>query len=308
MTLHIDLVSKFINRIINNQPADAPPSQRFPPRYYPSDIGSGKHVTDIAAVKFGGSKYTKKQLASFLSDSCSLLVDISFPKRCTTPSKSTTPSSVPDQSNEEEVTSLRKELADAHRRVIDLQDQVIKLQGEIRSVETATVTKTVQRDLKSYSAMLTQNCVAAFAPNRIQRAVTKATAPEPDEEDRSRNLIVFGLPEETDGVSVEKSVESLLEEVDQKPKIISCVRLGTVVEGKVRPVKVSLESRDSLLVLLKKASKLRSSENYNRVYLEPDRSYDERVERRRAVKTLNELRKAHPERKFVLRKGVIESI
>ena len=74
-------------------------------------------------------------------------------------------------------------------------------------------------------------------------------------------------------------------------------------------LRVSSKSpRDSLLVLLKKASKLRSSENYNRVYLEPDRSYDERVERRRAVKTLNELRKAHPERQYLLRNGVIESI
>ena len=55
---------------------------------------------------------------------------------------------------------------------------------------------------------------------------------------------------------------------------------------------------------------LRNSENYKTLYtyLEPDRSYDERVERRRAVKTLNELRQAHPERKYVLRKGVIERI
>ena len=168
--------------------------------------------------------------------------------------------------------------------------------------------KTVQRDLKSYSAMLAQNCAATLAPNKIQRAVSKASVPKLDGEDRSRNLIVFGMPEEPAGVSVDTSVASLLEEMDEKPLMNCCVRLGTAGEGKIRPVKVSLESRDSLLVLLKKASVLRNSVNYKRVFLEPDRSYDERVERRRAVKTLNELRLAHPERKYVLRKGVIESI
>eukprot|EP00116_Pleurobrachia_bachei_P009289 sb/3469551/ len=226
--------------------------------------------------------------------------------------------------NKEKI-SLHEELADAHRRVIDLQDQVIKLKDEIRNVETATVTKTVQRDLKSYSAMLTQNCAAALAPksysailtqncaaalapNRIQRAVTKASVVKSDEEDRSRNLIVFGLPEEPAGVTVDTSVASLLDELEERPPMTSCLRLGTASEGKTRPVKVSFESRDSLLVLLKKASVLRNSENYKRVYLKPDLSYDERVERRKAVKTLNELREAHPERKYALRKGVIESI
>eukprot|EP00116_Pleurobrachia_bachei_P008719 sb/3468981/ len=146
-----------------------------------------------------------------------------------------------------------------------------------------------------------RNYAAALAPNRIQRAVTKASIPKPDEEDRSRNMIVFGLPEEADGVSVDTTVTSLLLELDEKPPMNNCVRLGTAAEGKVRPVKVSFESRDSLLVVLRKASVLRSSENFKRVYLEPDRSYGERVERRRAVKTLNELRQAHPERKYVLR-------
>ena len=156
--------------------------------------------------------------------------------------------------------------------------------------------------------MLTQNCVAALAPTRIQKAVTKAAVEKSTEEVRSRNLIVFGLPEEADGVSVDTSVTSLLEEIDEKPPMTSCVRLGLPSQGKLRPVKVTLESRDSLLVLLKKASELRNSENFKRVFLEPDRTFDERVERKRAVKTLNELRQLHPERKYILRKGVIECI
>ena len=90
---------------------------------------------------------------------------------------------------------------------------------------------------------------------------------------------------------------SLFLELDEKPLLDSCIRLGAKVEGKARPVKVTLQSRDSLL-----------DSSYSRVYIEPDRSFEERVERRKSIKTLNELRHNHPERKYILRKGVIECI
>eukprot|EP00116_Pleurobrachia_bachei_P012663 sb/3472925/ len=117
--------------------------------------------------------------------------------------------------------------------------------------------------------------------------------------------MIFGLPEESAGIAVDATVTSLLEELDEKPLLASCIRLGTNVESKVRPVKVTLQSKDSLLVILRKACELRKSRSYSRVYIEPDMSFAERAERRKSIKTLNELRHEHPERKYILRKGVI---
>ena len=141
-------VTPFINRLT---------TRRCAIKFAPYEIGSGRHDADITPEILGGRQYTKKDLASYLSEACKLLVDLALPQGSTTPI-----APVPA-----EKISLHEELAEAHRKVIDLQDQVIKLKDEIRNVETATVTKTVQRDLKSYSTMLTQNCAAALAPNRI---------------------------------------------------------------------------------------------------------------------------------------------
>ena len=146
MTLPNDLVSdkvtKFINRIITKRPLNCSPVIKFSS----DEIGRGMHVPEVTDKIFGGSKYTKKELALYLSESCSLLVDLPSSQVSTTPSECTTVSKVPLSEqwwrrSDDEETSLRKELAEAHRRVIDLQDQVIKLKDEIRNVETATVTK-----------------------------------------------------------------------------------------------------------------------------------------------------------------------
>ena len=292
-------VTDFLNRLFANKSYLSDEELMYTPDKLHELLGSDVDIPEMQSGSFSSKKYKKQDLACFMLQACNLLLDFGFPQKNRRQSVVTA---------EDEKISLQKELADAHRRIIDLQDQVIQLKDEIRNVETGTVTKTVQRDLKSYSAMLTQNCVAALAPTRIQKAVTKAAVEKSTEEDRSKNLIVFGLPEEADGVSVDTSVTSLLEEIDEKPPMTNCVRLGMPAQGRLRPVKVTLESRDSLLVLLKKASELRNSENFKRVFLEPDRTFDERVERKRAVKTLNELRQLHPERKYILRKGVIECI
>ena len=294
-----DKVTKLYNMIRNNTSPGS--MNKFTPDELHDLIGRGMPIPDISIETFNGRKYMKNNLAYFLAESCNLLFDLAFPLGSRRPSTSSV-------DGEDERNSLQKELADTHRRIIDLQDQVIQLKDEIRNVESAALTKTVQRDLKSYSAILTQNCSAALAPMKIQEAVSKASVPRADQEDRSKNLMIFGLPEEPAGGAVDATVTSLLEELNEKPLLDSCIRLGSKVEGKVRPVKVTLKSRDSLLVLLRKACELRKSDSYSRVYIEPDRSFEERVERRKSIKTLNELRHEHPDRKYILRKGVIECI
>ena len=50
------------------------------------------HVADITPEILGDRKYTKKGLASYLSEACKLLVDLAVPQGSATPSSSTTPS------------------------------------------------------------------------------------------------------------------------------------------------------------------------------------------------------------------------
>ena len=106
-----------------------------------------------------------------------------------------------DLQKEEE--KLRVERDDLLRKTVKLQEQVIELQD----TQLHRVTETVQKDLRSFSTVLTQNCRSALVPKKIQRDEGKArskkvnTTPDPD---RSKNLMVFGLTE------VEEESESVL--------------------------------------------------------------------------------------------------
>ena len=202
----------------------------------------------------------------------------------------------------EEMTSLKDELLKCQREVNQLQKQIIDMQSEeLKSVRS--VTETVQKDLNSWSAVVAQNCAAATAPRKIGAALR--TPQPPKEDSRAKNLIVFGLPEEENETVTDRAL-TVFEELDEKPPISSSCRLGTAAEGKTRPIRVTLESRDSVLTLLRKARQLRSSEIYSRVYLCPDRTIEERRERRENLQTLEKLRRDNPERQFELKRGVIQ--
>ena len=80
---------------------------------------------------------------------------------------------------------------------------VIKLQGELleskseqlKSVQTAvqtTVKDTVQAEIRSYSDVVKKTDSAAFTPETLKKVFKNVV----EEEDRSRNLMVFGLEEE----------------------------------------------------------------------------------------------------------------
>ena len=62
-------------------------------------------------------------------------------------------------------------------------------------------------ELKSYSSVLQNTCTGALAPRNIVPAVNRVKA----EDDRSRNLLMFGIAEE-DGESVQMKVSKLLEQ------------------------------------------------------------------------------------------------
>ena len=69
------------------------------------------------------------------------------------------------------------ELVELQREVIRLQKEVIQLKEELHSAEKSAFSTTMRKELKSYSAVLSQNCAAAVAPRRLQTALKKATTP-----------------------------------------------------------------------------------------------------------------------------------
>jgi hypothetical protein len=60
-----------------------------------------------------------------------------------------------------------------------------------RDNELKAVHETVQNEMKSYSAVVSRSCSTASAPRKIEAAMRKVS----DKDDRSKNVIIYGVEE-----------------------------------------------------------------------------------------------------------------
>ena len=127
-----------------------------------------------------------------------------------------------------------------------------------------------------------------------------------EEEDRGRNIMLFGLSEENNEVLQEK-VNAVMEIIGEKPKIEAC-RVGKIKSQKPRPVKVTLSSSLFVAQILSKARRLKENPTYSSVFLSPDRSKDQRAEHRALIVDLKQRRIDRPSEKHFIRDGIIKSV
>jgi hypothetical protein len=259
----------------------------------------GLSSKDIAKVG------TKPEICDLLEDACSLIFCELLPglKRIYLDTKQKI-EVVPVKKNFPEPSG---ELVELQREVIRLQKEVIQLKEELHSAEKSAFSTTMRKELKSYSAVLSQNCAAAVAPRRLQTALKKATTPVEPEMDRSKNIMVFGLPEadNEEETATRDAVMKVLAHLEVTPSVTSSVRVGTKTSVRPRPIKVSVEKREDLLILLKKARLLRQTSSFRTVYLSPDLTKEEREDSTRLYKTVKQLRLDNPGRKYWVRGGSI---
>ncbi len=204
---------------------------------------------------------------------------------------------------------INSDLLKEQQKVIDLQTQLlekredeIKLLKESVQKEVKTVQGVVESEMKSYSAALSKTCASALAPRKICAAV-KTVA---DRDDRSRNLIVYGL-NETDEEQLESKIAEVLHEINEKPVLKDCCRVGLKKPGSQRPAKFTLTSADMANQVLRKTKTLRTKEGYKSVYISPDRTAEERRAFRKLREELLARRKSEPNKVHVIRNKKIVS-
>ena len=162
-----------------------------------------------------------------------------------------------------------------------------------------SVEDTVKTELKSYASVVKESCAVSLAPKKLQAAMVKASGTE----ERSSNLIVYGLEESPEEKNTEEVVLNVLQHTKEKPKMVSCRRLGEKKEGKRRPVKVVLHNRDMVRSILARSRMLREVEGMGEVYLCPDRTVEERSERRKLVAELKKQRETIPDVRWGILRG-----
>ena len=211
----------------------------------------------------------------------------------------------------ERLDKINAELLEEKKTVIDLQAKLIeKRDEELSSLKAAvkdevkSVQGVVETEMKSYSSALTKTCAAALAPKKIRAAVKTVS----DKEDRGRNVIIYGLddPDEPDQ-SLEAEVQKVLSEIDEKPVVRDCCRVGLKKPSSKRPVKFTLSSCDMVNQILRKAKSLRTKEGYRTVYISPDRTVDERRAFKKLWEELQEKRLSDTDRVHYIRNNKIVS-
>ena len=124
-----------------------------------------------------------------------------------------------------------------------------------------------------------------------------------DENDRIRNLMVFGLVEEDEEVLVEQ-VEEIFDELGEKPHSQAC-RIGAKTAEKTRPVKILLSNSVMSQQTLSKSCKLRRTEKYRTFYFAPDRTSIQQEEQKKLVEELRKLVARDPAKRYTIKNGKI---
>ena len=128
-----------------------------------------------------------------------------------------------------------------------------------------------------------------------------------EENDRSRNLMVFGLVEGEEGENLARRLDEIFIELEEKPRIEAC-RVGAKTPGKIRPVKVSFSNSVMTQKVLSKSCRLKRSETYNTVYFAPDRTVVQRREYKKLVEERNKLVSRDPEKHHSIKNGKVISV
>lgn len=139
----------------------------------------------------------------------------------------------------------------------------------------------MQKEIQSYS-VTKKSGGPILTPDSLKKVIMNAI-----EEDRSKNLMVFGLDEE-DGEQIEDKVAGLFAELGEKPRVAVSI-IGHKKPGATtvcRPVKVTgLASSTAAHQILSKARNLKQIERRKSVYVCPDRSPEERAVRKKPEET-----------------------
>ena len=260
-------------------------------------------VTDYKDLQFAHLKkqsISKDQLCEWLETVCCVLDSYAAPVMGQAQLKIEKLTKENDQ--------LKNEKISDQQRIIELQQQVIeKKDVELQSVKLS-VQSTVETEMKTYASAISSTCSKALAPKKLTAALKSAAV----EEDRSRNLVIYGLKEEKEE-QLEQKIHSVLLHLDEKPRIISSCRMGkeaadgAPAPSRVKPIKFTLAETSHVRQILRKTKLLRTVEGYKDVYICPDRSAESRLAYKKLLDQLKQKRIEEPFKNHVIKNNMIMS-
>jgi hypothetical protein len=192
------------------------------------------------------------------------------------------------------------------------QQSIMDLQQSKLSSVHETMKHEVEHEVKSWADIVQKNCNLDRGKRLTAKSVKEAVKSAVDEEVRSKNFIIYGLEEKSEGEYEDLTIEAakIFEKAEQQepfPEALDAYRLGVKSPGKIRPVKVTMRYSDEVKHLLNSANKLRKDDGvYKNVYLSPDRSKEERAVHKKLVLEMKELITKNPNKHYFIRGNEIK--
>ena len=107
---------------------------------------------------------------------------------------------------------------------------------------------------------------------------------------------------------VAATVAEIMQDTNEKPRVVECIRVGTFQVGKPRPIKVKLCSADAVSSILRSAKHLKNSGNNKTTFIAPDRTQEERAAHKKLVERMKEMVSEEPDKYHYIRRGAIRSV
>ena len=194
-----------------------------------------------------------------------------------------------------EVDALKSEAKCAHKDLAEVRGELLHSKREQINALQASVQTTIKTEMKSYSDIVAKKSSGESVTLKKIKTVVQDIV-----EDRSKNIMIFGL-RETAGEDLHSKVNEVFEEINMKP-IFKSDRVG----GKVtdRPVKVTLDSSLVVLDILRKSKDLKDSD-FCHVFIKPDRTLEQRQKHRELVAELKRCIKSSPDKHHFIKNGEV---
>jgi hypothetical protein len=208
--------------------------------------------------------------------------------------------------------TLNGQLIQNQEKVIVLQDQLIKSNDEhLVSVQTtvrnevASIQEAVKSEFCSWSDVVKQdtNQPLGITSTKIKEAVKSAVC----EEDRSRNVMIFGK-QDIENEDLSLTMSEIFQDLDEKPQLVEYRRIGTARPGKCRPIKVKLSSSEAVSYVLRKAKLLKSSVKNQSTYITADRNQEERDLHKKLIERMKQKIDEEPDMYHYVKGGLITSV
>ena len=197
-----------------------------------------------------------------------------------------------------EVDGLKLEAKSAFKELAEVQSELLTNKREqIETLQTGIKT-TLKTELRSYSEAVKKSNGESMTLKKIRTAVQDVV------EDRSKNVMLFGL-EETTGENLQANVEEVFTTLHEKP-VFKAERIGKIndKENQNRPVKVVLENTHAVSDLLRKSKELKQSA-FDHVYLKPDRTIEQRIKHKKLVDELKQSVRDMPDKHHFIKNGEV---